>query len=392
MLARVAEAVKAPSQTFQAVQSEAQFFASLSTAVSTGKAPERLLTGFKILYTNYRGTQAHRLAELARQEPANSSRTSSAADAVLGSDVPGATEQEVAEVMAAIADRVMTDIQQPYTFPSLHTRILQPYDYYKFGQAGAAAAAMLTSPTHLLKLGLAAAQRYVRWLINFKKSVLGNLAIFSQIQEQLDAGQNVVLLANHQTEADPGKHSAGSLRTRLATALPLAAAWCQACSLQVKGERAAANGLECRLSLSACMPWHQAQVSQLQRRSLVACRCCRQPRPAPHRICRFGARRAAYCARAQAQRLQGCGRCCWRARTHAWQQMSSMSRGTAWWQTRCANPSAWGATCSACTRASTWTTTPPRRRPSSAPTARRSPRWLRPSARHASCLWIRSQG
>ena len=48
-------------------------------------------------------------------------------------------------------------------------------------------------------------QRYVRWLIDFKKSVLGNLAIFTQIQEQLDAGQNVVLLANHQTEADPGE-------------------------------------------------------------------------------------------------------------------------------------------------------------------------------------------
>ena len=55
VIARVAaQAVEPPSQTFQAVQSEAQFFASLSTAVSTGKAPEKLLNGFKILYTNYK--------------------------------------------------------------------------------------------------------------------------------------------------------------------------------------------------------------------------------------------------------------------------------------------------------------------------------------------------
>ena len=47
-------------------------------------------------------------------------------------------------------------------------------------------------------------QQYVRWLINFKQSVLGNLGTFSQMQQQLDAGENVILLANHQTEADPG--------------------------------------------------------------------------------------------------------------------------------------------------------------------------------------------
>ena len=50
----VAEAVKPPTQTFSSISSEAQFFASLSTAVSAGKAPEKLLQGFKILYTNYK--------------------------------------------------------------------------------------------------------------------------------------------------------------------------------------------------------------------------------------------------------------------------------------------------------------------------------------------------
>ena len=40
-------------------------------------------------------------------------------------------------------------------------------------------------------------------LIDFDKSVVGNLDIFDTMQAQLDAGENVVLLANHQTEADP---------------------------------------------------------------------------------------------------------------------------------------------------------------------------------------------
>ena len=69
------------------------------------------------------------------------------ADAVVNSGVPGATDDEVAQVMAAIADRVMTDIQQPYSFPSLHTRILQPYDYYKFGQVRLQCLRLLTAET-----------------------------------------------------------------------------------------------------------------------------------------------------------------------------------------------------------------------------------------------------
>lgn len=56
------------------------------------------------------------------------------ADAVLGSEVEEADEAVVAHVMASIADRVMTDLQTPYTFPSLHRRILEPYNYYDFGQ------------------------------------------------------------------------------------------------------------------------------------------------------------------------------------------------------------------------------------------------------------------
>ena len=49
-----------------------------------------------------------------------------------------------------------------------------------------------------------ALQNYVRLLINFKQSVVGNLHHFDKMEEALSRKENVILLANHQTEADPG--------------------------------------------------------------------------------------------------------------------------------------------------------------------------------------------
>jgi glycerol-3-phosphate O-acyltransferase len=119
---------------------------------AAGKIPAPLVPGFLDFYANYRG-------------------------AVLGSG--RGDETVVASVMCAIADRVLDQFVNPYTFPSLHTRITAPYDYYAFGQA------------------------YVRNLVDYSKSLVGNLERFDAIEAQLAAGENVVLLANHQTEADP---------------------------------------------------------------------------------------------------------------------------------------------------------------------------------------------
>lgn len=47
-------------------------------------------------------------------------------------------------------------------------------------------------------------QNYVRNLVNFAISVVGHLENFDKMQAYLDQGDNVVCLANHQTEADPG--------------------------------------------------------------------------------------------------------------------------------------------------------------------------------------------
>ncbi len=51
-------------------------------------------------------------------------------------------------------------------------------------------------------------QNYVRNLINFNISVLGHLENFDKVASYLEQGHNVVMLANHQTEADPGEPAA----------------------------------------------------------------------------------------------------------------------------------------------------------------------------------------
>lgn len=72
------------------------------------------------------------------------------------------------------------EFADPYTFPSYHKRILEPYNYYEFGQ------------------------RYVASLTDFSRSLLGHPERWNRIASLLEKGENVVLLANHQTEADPG--------------------------------------------------------------------------------------------------------------------------------------------------------------------------------------------
>lgn len=50
-------------------------------------------------------------------------------------------------------------------------------------------------------------QNYVRNLINFDISVVGHLDNFDKAAEYLARGDNVIMLANHQTEADPGERT-----------------------------------------------------------------------------------------------------------------------------------------------------------------------------------------
>lgn len=114
--------------------------------------------------------------------------------AVLGSKIPKHDEKFVVQVQASIAEKVFDQLQEPYIFPSYHQRVLEPINYYEFGQ------------------------KYVGSLVDFDNSFIGHLERWKQISRQLEAGENVVLLANHQTEADPGvfAHLIGSVFPKMA--------------------------------------------------------------------------------------------------------------------------------------------------------------------------------
>ena len=102
------------------------FVQILQLLVDAGKAPKILLPAFVDLYTNY-------------------------SSAILNSGLQTSTQQNVVKVMGAIADRVLHEFVEPYTFPVVHKRLLQPYDYYAFGQ------------------------NYVRNLVNFRHSFIGSI-------------------------------------------------------------------------------------------------------------------------------------------------------------------------------------------------------------------------
>lgn len=137
------------------VENEQQFLEVLQGEVAAGRCPKQLVPAWQDFYNNYK-------------------------TAVVGSGVEGADEKLASRVQASIADTVLNQFIQPYQFPSFHERILEPYNYFEFGQ------------------------RYVSALIDFNSSLLGNPAQWDTINQQLEQGHNVVLLANHQTEADPG--------------------------------------------------------------------------------------------------------------------------------------------------------------------------------------------
>ncbi|QDZ18925.1 glycerol-3-phosphate acyltransferase [Chloropicon primus] len=100
-------------------------------------------------------------------------------NAVVGQS-EGVDDAKVVHIMKQILRCVFKEFVDPYEFPSYHDRILEPYDYYQFGQ------------------------EYVRCMTDFNNSYIGHVERFEEIQAKLKAGENVILLANHQSEADPG--------------------------------------------------------------------------------------------------------------------------------------------------------------------------------------------
>jgi glycerol-3-phosphate O-acyltransferase len=74
---------------------------------------------------------------------------------------------------------VEQQFKNPYVFEPYHKKVREPIDYYKF------------------------ALDFIRPLIDLPHSKVHGLKVLDQIDQQLRSGENVVLLANHQTETDP---------------------------------------------------------------------------------------------------------------------------------------------------------------------------------------------
>ncbi|KAJ7544623.1 hypothetical protein O6H91_09G086200 [Diphasiastrum complanatum] len=141
------------SPTFQNAKTEEDLFLGITKEVESKRIPPHAGTGMKDLYQNYR-------------------------DAVIGGGSEGGLEL-VVNVMAMVLDRILLQFEDPFTFPSYHQRMREPFDYYQFGQD------------------------YIRPLLDFNKSFLGNKVRLDEIEHWLKKGHNIVLLSNHQTEADP---------------------------------------------------------------------------------------------------------------------------------------------------------------------------------------------
>ncbi|XP_050232658.1 glycerol-3-phosphate acyltransferase ATS12, chloroplastic isoform X2 [Mercurialis annua] len=88
-------------------------------------------------------------------------------------------EEIIVSNMAVALDRMLMDVEDPFVFSSFHKALREPFDYYNFGQ------------------------NYIRPLLDFRNSYVGNVSIFHEVEEKLEQGHNIILMSNHQTEADP---------------------------------------------------------------------------------------------------------------------------------------------------------------------------------------------
>ncbi|CAL9052977.1 unnamed protein product [Musa banksii] len=141
------------SRCFLRARNEEELLFCISKEVEAGNLSSDIATKLEELYYNYR-------------------------DAVMQSGVPNATEIILSN-MAVAFDRILLDVEDPFSFCPYHKAIREPFDYYMFGQ------------------------NYVRPLIDFRTSFIGNLSLFFDMEEKLKKGHNIVLFSNHQTEPDP---------------------------------------------------------------------------------------------------------------------------------------------------------------------------------------------
>jgi glycerol-3-phosphate O-acyltransferase len=88
-------------------------------------------------------------------------------------------EEPLPDYMQLFDEQALLQIDHPYSFSSYHRKIRSPIDYYQLGLD------------------------ILRPLIDFSHSYVEGIPSLHRISEQLQRGENVIWLANHQTETDP---------------------------------------------------------------------------------------------------------------------------------------------------------------------------------------------
>lgn len=82
-------------------------------------------------------------------------------------------------VLTEFFTQVLESMQDPYKFEPYHKAIREPYDYYELGK------------------------EFMSGVIDIEDSIVSGESKIAEMQKYVEAGDNVVLLANHQSEADP---------------------------------------------------------------------------------------------------------------------------------------------------------------------------------------------
>ncbi|XP_022860740.1 glycerol-3-phosphate acyltransferase, chloroplastic isoform X1 [Olea europaea var. sylvestris] len=141
------------SRIFLDARSEQDLLIGIQKETEAGRLPIHIAQGMEELYQNYR-------------------------NAVFQSGQPQA-EEIVLSNMAIALDRILLDVRDPFEFSPHHEAIREPFDYFMFGQ------------------------NYIRPLIDFRNSYVGNISIFNEMEKKLQQGENIILISNHQSEADP---------------------------------------------------------------------------------------------------------------------------------------------------------------------------------------------
>lgn len=91
----------------------------------------------------------------------------------------GHSIDEYKPMLKQMLDLVHQQIEHPYLFETYHEQVRSPFDYYQFGLD------------------------VLRPLVIFESSMVKGISNLEKMISQLNRGENVILLSNHQTEPDP---------------------------------------------------------------------------------------------------------------------------------------------------------------------------------------------